>query len=321
MNDTVQERMVQLALSLRDREGWLVAIESGVYFILILTACLGNILLSLAIYKTRSLRISAQNYYLVSLAATDVLSAIVGMPLTLVVLIKGTWPFGDFICQFQGFVLLIAAFVSLLTLGMISINRYVKIVRSASLYQKIFRRGNVLKSIAISWIVAVFTVLGAFLFSKEAFHYHPGKGLCSIKYDLTSNVGLYFSFFFVTGTSVTCSTIVFSYYKVFRKIRAHFAQVANSSLHNNNSSAFAEEVKITTLLFITILAFFICWTPSVIVDLYESLGRFHTLPRQVYFFNVFTFQSSHAVNPIIYGLMKREFKEGYKNILCCKDSQ
>ena len=31
---------------------------------------------------------------------------------------------------------------------------------------------------------------------------------------------------------------------MFRKIREHFVRVANSSIHNNNSVAFAEEVKI-----------------------------------------------------------------------------
>ena len=139
MNDTAQEKMAQLWLSLRNRERWLIGIESGVYFVIILTACLGNILLSFAIYKTRSLRTS-QNYYLVSLAATDVLSAVIVMPFTFVVLAKETWPFGDFICQLQGSVIMVCSVVLLLTLGMISINRYVKIVRSASLYQKLFRK-------------------------------------------------------------------------------------------------------------------------------------------------------------------------------------
>ena len=104
---------------------------------------------------------------------------------------------------------------------------------------------------------------------------------------------------------------------MFRKIRAHFVQVANSSLQNNNPTAFAEEVKITTLLFTAILVFFICYGPTVIIDFSEILGGYYTLPRQVYMFNVFTFQTSHAINPVIYGFMKREFKEGYKKVLCC----
>ena len=212
MNDTAQERMVQLWLSLRNGERWLVGIESGVYFVIILTACLGNILLSYAIYKTRSLRAS-QNYYLVSLAATDVLSAIIVMPFTFVVLVKETWPFGDFICKLQGSVIMICSAVSLLTLGMISINRYLKIVRSVSLYQKLFRKRNVLISIAISWIIAVFILSSAFAFGKEVFYYHPGKCICSLKLDLTSNLGLYIAIIYVSFTSVTFSIIAFSIYQ------------------------------------------------------------------------------------------------------------
>lgn len=71
------------------------------------------------------------------------------------------------------------------------------------------------------------------------------------------------------------------------------------------------------MLLATVLAFFICWTPSFITDLYEVFGGYYTLPRQVYMLNVFTFVGSSAVNPVIYGLMKKEFKEAYKTVLKC----
>ena len=71
------------------------------------------------------------------------------------------------------------------------------------------------------------------------------------------------------------------------------------------------------MLLVTVLAFFICWTPSIITDLYEVFGGYYTLPRQVYMLNVFTFVGSSAVNPVIYGLMKKEFKEAYKTVLKC----
>ena len=320
MNHTTHDRMDQLVLSLKDREHWLVGIESAAYLAVILTAFLGNIVLTLAIYKTRTLR-NHQNYYLVSLAATDILNAVVCMPLTLVVLIKGIWPFGEFVCQLQGIMWVICSSVSLLTLAMIAVNRYVKIARSASLYQKIFTRRNVLISIAISWISTVFLSFFVFSFDKTVFSFHPGKCLCFCKrLNLTDKSGIYFSFLYAFIITVTFSTILFSYYKVFRKIRAHFVQVANSSLHNNNSTAFAEEIKITTMLFATILALFICWSPSVGIDFYELFsGDQFMFSRQLYLLNVFTFQSSSAINPLIYGLMKREFREGYKKVLYCRD--
>ena len=306
--------MALLAQSLENRERWLVGIECTVYTALIMTAFWGNILLNFAVYKVRRLR-SSQNFYLVSLAATDIISAAVCMPLTLVVLIQGTWPFGEFVCQLQGVMMAICASISMLTLGMIAVNRYVKIVKSASLYQKIFSKRNVLISIVLCWSITTFFVICAFSLSKTVFYYHPGKSLCFFKLSLSDKVGLYVSVLYAFVISLGFSSIVFSYYKVFRKIRAHFVQVANSSLHNDSSVHFAEEVRITTMLFTTVIAFFICWMPSVIIDFY---GQYYTLPRQAYVFNVFSFQCSSAINPLIYGLMKREFKEGYKTVLCCQ---
>ncbi|KAL9966034.1 hypothetical protein ACROYT_G024043, partial [Oculina patagonica] len=317
MNDT-QEQLSQLALELKQREHWLVGIESTVYLAVILTALLGNIVLFPAVYKINTIR-SRQNFYLLSLAATDILNAVVCMPLTLLVLIQGTWPFGDFICQLQGSLISISATVSLLTLGTIAINRYVKIVRSASLYQKIFSKRNILISIAITWIATTFLMLSTFSFRKTVFHFHPGKCMCWLQINLKDRVGLYGQCLYAITVSITFTAIMFSYCKVFRKVRAHFAQVANSSIHNDSSVAFAEEVKITTMLFATILAFLICWVPSVIIDFYEMITGYYTLPRQVYFLNIFTFASSSAVNPLIYGLMKREFKEAYKKVVCCRD--
>ena len=307
----------ELTLSLKVREHWLVAIESAAYFAVILTALLGNTLVILAVYKTKALRRNPQNYYLISLATTDILNAVVCMPITLVVLIEGRWPLGD-----SGSMISISSMVSLLTLGIIAINRYVKIVRSAILYQKIFCKRNVLKSIAIPWICTAVLVFGAFFIRKTVFHFHPGKCLCFVKIDFKDHVGIYCAIGYDILVSLSFPPIVFSYYQVFRKVRAHFAQVAqvgNLSHHDESSVTFTEEVKITAMLFTTILAFFLCWTPSFIVDFYEIFVGYYTLPRQVYMMNIFTYVSSSAVNPMIYGLMKREFREAYKKVLCCRD--
>jgi len=317
MNAT-QGGIAQLTLSLKTRERWLVVLESVAFFAVILTAFLGNTMLCLAFYKTRSLLRSPQNYYLISLAATDILNAVVCMPITLAVIIEGTWPFGDIVCQFQGTMISVLATVSLLTLAMIAVNRYMKIVRSPSLYQKVLSKRNVLKSIAMSWIPTALLISSAFFIRKKVFSFHPGKCLCFGKIEL-KGVGIHSLISYLIFVSLSFPPIVFSYYKVLRKIRAHFVQVRTASLHDENSAAFAEEVKVTSMLFTTILAFFICWTPSIVIDFYEGIGGYYTLSRQVYMLNIFTYTSSSAVNPIIYGLMKREFRDAYKKVLCCKD--
>ena len=316
--NTSEDRMVQLTLSLQMRERWLVVVECTAYFSVVLTAFMGNILFALTFYKIRTLR-TPQNYYLVSLAVTDILNA-AACSIALVALAEETWPYGYFICQLQGVIMSICESVSSLTLGMIAINRYTKICRSRSLYQKIFSKRNVLTFIGISWIATSTLVVSAFFARRTVYFYHPGKCWCFYKLDMDESLGLYIyiTICYSMVVSFSFSTIVFSYYKVFRKIHAHYVQVGNSSLRDENSRALAEELKITfILILVTVLAFFICWTPSIITDLYEVFGGYYTLPRQVYMLNVFTFVGSSAVNPVIYGLMKKEFKEAYKTVLKC----
>ena len=228
MNDT-QERIAQLTVSLKTRERWLVGIESTAFFAVILTAFLGNTMLNFAFYKTRALLRSPQNYYLISLAVADILNAAVCMPITLAVIIKGTWSFGDFTCQFQGALISICSSITLITLGMIAVTRYVKICRSASLYQKLFNKRNVLKSIAISWIFSAFFVFGAFFVRKRTFHFHPGKCVCFLLVKLTDSGGIYNTINYSIFVSLSFPPIAFSYYKVLRKIRAHFVQVRSST--------------------------------------------------------------------------------------------
>ena len=315
--NTSEDRMVQLTLSLQMRERWLVVVECTAYFSVVLTAFMGNILFALTFYKIRTLR-TPQNYYLVSLAVTDILNA-AACSIALVALAEETWPYGYFICQLQGVIMSICGSVSTLTLGMIAINRYTKMCRSRSLYQKIFSKRNVLTFIGISWIATSTLVVSAFFARRTVYFYHPGKCWCFYKLDMDESLGLYIyiTICYSMVVSFSFSTIVFSYYKVFRKIHAHYVQVGNSSLRDENSRALAEELKITFMLLVTVLAFFICWTPSIITDLYEVFGGYYTLPRQVYMLNVFTFVGSSAVNPVIYGLMKKEFKEAYKTVLKC----
>ena len=251
MNNT-NEDLTRLASELKTRERWLVGVESGVYLAVILTAFLGNTLLITAVYKTSMIR-NRQNYYLVSLAATDILSAVAYMPFTLAVLIQGERPFGEFFCQLQGSVLAVSGGVSMLTLGMIAFNRYVKIFRSVTLYQKIFSKQKVLISIAISWIATVVSIVVAFSLSKAVFYYHPGKSLCWLQISLANKESLYCLGVYSLWIFIATTTIAFCYYKIFRKVHEHFAQVANSSVHNDNSAAFNEEVKISTMLFIIII--------------------------------------------------------------------
>jgi len=70
----------------------------SVLFLVIVVTIVGNVLVCIAVCLVRKLRRPC-NYLLVSLAVSDLCVAILVMPMALLYLILGKWPFGTFMCD------------------------------------------------------------------------------------------------------------------------------------------------------------------------------------------------------------------------------
>ena len=311
------ERKKVLALALATRETWLVVVESGVAILLLLAAVLGNTLLCFAVYRTKTLQRKSQNYFIVSLAVTDVLYALLCMLPGLGVLITGKWPFDNVTCQIQGSFALILGAVSLLTMAMIAVNRYFKIVRSTELCQKVFSKRNTLLLIGASWTYALANVLALFFLVRKVYEVRVEKLVCYAMLDNSETVRFMILGGYLFVVAVSLPSVVISYYKVYRKVRAHFAQLMKSTPQDNNARAFANEIRITKMLFVTFVGFIICWSPALVLDLLEATRGQYIFPRQLYLFETFGVQCSSAINPLIYGLLRKEFRNAYKKLLTC----
>ena len=307
-----RKRIIEDALE--NRELWLVIIESTLGSAIILSALIGNIVLCLSIYRFRSLR-KIQNYYVVALAASDFLLNLLCAPLGLVVLFLERWPFGDAVCQIEGALAYFFVCFSLLNVTLIALNRYVKMVRSADIYQRIYTKNNVLLSIAVS---AVFSGIFVIPFAIQRFSFHPGQLACfPCKSKDKDKQAIILSRYSVL-IAVTYLLMAFCYYKVFRKVRAHFGRVADSTLQAHAMKLFSEEVKRTKILFAILIAFVICWTPIFAIEFLDTLQGEYRLHRQVYLILPFAGATSSAVNPVIYGLTQKRFRVAYKKVLTCK---
>ena len=171
------ERKRNLEESLWNREIWLIVVESSVVAVIITAALIGSIVLCLAMFKFRSLCNKTQNYHIIALAASDLLFTLLCVTLDLAVVILGRWPFGETICQIQGSLTYCYSSFSLLNMTLIALNRYVKMVRPANIYQKIYTKNNVLLSIAACGIFS-----GVFIipFFAQRFCFHPGVSACLV---------------------------------------------------------------------------------------------------------------------------------------------
>ena len=91
-----------LAKELLNRDQKVVIFETFFYLLTISVAVVGNSCVLLAVYRNSRLR-TIPNYFIVSLAISDILLPLLCAPYSIAVAIVGYWPFNDSVCQSQGF--------------------------------------------------------------------------------------------------------------------------------------------------------------------------------------------------------------------------
>ncbi|XP_028514443.1 melatonin receptor type 1C-like [Exaiptasia diaphana] len=303
------------ALMLSNRSMTVAIAESAVSSSLIVAATLGNFLVLWIVYRNRNLR-TIPNQFVISLAVSDILMAGICAPPCLSVLVAGRRTFSNFVCQLQGFAIACLACVSLLTMMLVAVNRYFLIVRPQK-YQRIFTPTNTKLMIVSVWILSLMEPL-PYLLSGHHYEYHPGKVFCFQV--LRINFYTLLGYVYVVVPLVILTAC---YWKVFRVLRQHKVRVRklrSSCAFDCTSSRQVvsfEDINVTRTLFITVCGFLICWIPISIVDFIGFFQGTWALPRQVYLMYTFLGQLSTTLNPVIYGVMNKTFREEYKKMLCC----
>ncbi|KAJ8035776.1 Melanopsin-B [Holothuria leucospilota] len=75
----------------------------------------------------------------------------------------------------------------------------------------------------------------------------------------------------------------------------------------SGSTSMRDELRITAMLFLILTSFLICWAPISIVNFIETVST-EPLSQGVNEFSVFMMFFSSVVNPLIYGLLNRNFR-------------
>ena len=76
-----------------------------------------------------------------------------------------------------------------------------------------------------------------------------------------------------------------------------------------------EEIRLAVSLIIVVVVFVVCWLPYCVSML---LSIFHSgqVPREFHMFTIIIGYANSCCNPIIYGVMNKRFKVGFKRIFC-----
>jgi len=312
------------ALQLKNRSIAVQIVESFFLLLINFTSFSGNLLLGISVIKNPNLRRTVPNMYIITLAVSDFLMSLLGIPFSVASLVTGKWPFNNFICQLQGFWILLMCAVSLQTLAVTAVNRYFRVVRSRASYQRIFSMKKTKITIAILWIMALFAPL-PYVVAGHEFFFHTGKVFCAHNAEsLYEGYGAYLVLVYV---AIPLIIIITCYTRVFIAVRKHnlnfrfrIRQRSTNNTWNNTSldssgNLSVEEVNVTYILLVVVISFLTCWTPVLIIDLIDFINGDWKLKRPVYVsYTCFGFAST-ALNPIIYGIMNRSIRAEYLRIL------
>ena len=296
-----QLRQEKLALELLNRETLLVVIETLICVVITVASVVGNVLVMFALYRNPRLR-RPSNLYIGSLTVSDIILSSVAMPFTCISAITGRWIFGEAICWLQASLATMLGTTTLVTMALIAANRLLKVVYPNT-HRRLVSVKTILFSIFVTWCFTGAIPLSFYITGVRNV-FHPGHVVClfdfsSASYALIASIAVFDAF-------MPYQIIFICYFKVWRFVRSHRFQMSTSHDHVN-----VEEVKLNRLLAVIVVSFTVCFTPFLVVILIESFHPQFSLPRQVYFFSTVMIGTASCVNPIIYGVLNREFRREF----------
>lgn len=279
-----------------------------------------NLTVIILFIRNRSLR-TVTNSFLISLAASDLLAGLVGIPVQI-------WCSAiqdNTICPIS---LLIWQFISVSTvlhILLVSVDRFIAITH-AMRYHNIVTRNVFFALTTLAWGAAAFVSLiqlswraSVNMDEDEAQHAYTAQ----IIYNLTV-----FALFF----AVPLFVMAFIYARIFTTVRYHEKQIwryhspsdpeqsPNGKSNSRNSQNSAQQ-KTAAIFLAMLVVFIVCWLPYFILSFQERLSHEEFFPPiwvQYVFYYYARFFTSLA-NPLLYVLGKRDFREALLCVSCKKD--
>ncbi|NXR77184.1 ADA1A protein, partial [Pycnonotus jocosus] len=304
---------------------------------LIVFGVLGNILVILSVACHRHLQ-SVTHYYIINLAVADLLLTSTVLPFSATMEILGYWVFGRIFCNIWAAVDVLCCTASIMSLCIISIDRYIGVsypLRYPSIVTE--RRG--LLALLCVWALSLVISIGPLFGWKEPAP--EDETICQITeepgYVLFSALGSFY---------LPLIIILVMYCRVYvvakreskglssglKKEKSHSEEVT-LRIHRKNAPGgsaphpkskhhfsvrllkFSREKKAAKTLGIVVGCFVLCWLPFFVV---MPLGSFFPAikpPDTLFKITFWLGYLNSCINPIIYPCSSQEFKKAFQNVL------
>lgn len=303
-----------------------------IYLLIFAVGAVGNTLTCIVILRHRFMR-TPTNYYLFSLAVSDLLVLLLGMPLELYDM-WSNYPFllGAGGCYFKTLLFEAVCFASILNVTALSVERYIAVVHPLKA-KYVVTRNHAKRVIITIWAVSVIcSIPNTSIHGLQAL-YVPGRGrvpdseICTLvkprlTYNLIIQITTIVFFFLPMGTISILYLLIGLQLKKEKMLEALGAKSSgDSDYHRVRGQKKVKRRQVTKMLFVLVVVFGICWAPFHTDRLVWSFISTWTGPmlhmfQYVHIISGVFFYLSSAANPILYNLMSTRFREMFKEVMC-----
>ncbi|XP_070532903.1 allatostatin-A receptor-like [Ptychodera flava] len=275
---------------------------------------IGNFLVILVVLVTPEMR-TVTNYLILNLSVADFFTSFL---LVLNKYLTKAFDFpvpggiaGEFYCRlyFSAVFFWINIKASTFNLVLVTFERYFAIVHPL-VYNKYYTSRHMVAMVIVAWTLAVVLEV------TFAFFHRQEDGVC-ILFDYPSNsVAVFFGVsYFVFGYFIPTVAMVWAYIRILASLKIN----PGKGLSENDDrigTLVAARKRLIKMLFMVLMAYFICWTPDSFLFLVHNLGG-PTDYYADYFHSLILLAFANSIlNPFIYAFKYRQFRKGFLKHLC-----
>ena len=296
--------------SLATRSGRII-----IYSVIILVSLTANSLVLAIVRRDKNMR-KPINYFIMNLCCSDIFIAAVYMPRVLVTFVIGfEWqlegPLGIISCKIVASVYETAVTVSILTVVVISFERYLLLV--FPLKSIIDLRSSKFIIIAI-WVVAIAfrwpIAYGIRLYIEKE------KLFCHLKLNEVFGEGaqkLYYNIILITLYAIPLGLIIIFYSIIIITLRRR--KSVGQGLRQEDNREKKRNLRVLKMVMVVVAVFVVCWLLYFIRYIILSYGVQVPRPCDLLFASFLLAHSNSAITPCLYFVFNENFRRGLQNLV------
>ncbi|XP_076445830.1 neuromedin-U receptor 2-like [Babylonia areolata] len=330
------ERLLTSLLGARRKDLTSVMALTLVYCLLFLTGVVGNVSTCIVIARNSYMH-TVTNCYLFSLAVSDVLTLIFALPPELFSIWEAyPWQWGESFCLFKTFLMETTSYATVLTITGFTAERYVAIchpLRGA----RSCGRARAVRCIISIWLLSaacalpypIHTRLFYFVQDPRDGKPVPDSLLCSIPVKWHGRMRYVFQVstfvFFLLPMGVISVMYALIGVKLRRKEMMASQVLAQSQSQSQSAKTAAARARraVLRMLVAVVVAFFLCWAPyhaqrlmTLYIQPHQWTSHLLTVQSHLFYVSGVLYFLSSTVNPILYHVLSRKFRQAFKRTLC-----